>query len=140
MFYNEVFASTRIERLPNETSTQRDWRALCTAAVWYNEHLQQQKRLILLSETFGPQDLDAALGTSDHGIQVYTTKQYLLHYFPDHALLQNLANVLADAVLDDDIDRIRFYKSSRKADNAVQGFSEVLSQDQRVCPAHFPAV
>lgn len=122
MFYNEIFKDTKVLRLPDETSSQRDWRALCQLARWYTDHLN--KKVILLSEL--PHD------DTPSDIISMTTKQYLDTYWKNNALLQNLVQVLADAVLEDlDDGKIKIVSklggSLQSANNtaAVNGYTEV---------------
>ncbi|KAI9485834.1 MAG: DIS3-like exonuclease 1-like protein [Benjaminiella poitrasii] len=130
MFYNELFEETKVARLPDETSLDRDWRALCQLARWYDTHLQHKKKIILLSE-----QQDHHHSTND--VIVMTTKQYLDKYWKDNALLQNLVQVLADVVLEDTIEDGKI-KLSLKSSNglgttnnaAVNGYSEYKPIDE----------
>lgn len=130
MFYNEIFEQTKILRLPNETSTHRDWRALCELARWYTHHLHNKKKIIVLSELEHNED------DTPSDIIFMTTKQYLDTYWKDNALLQNLVQVLADAVLEDlDDGKIRIVSKqsnggsllSSNNTTAVNGYTEVHS-------------
>lgn len=122
VFYNEIFADTRIARLPGETVTKRDWRALCSMANWYSRHLG--KPIVLLSEVFQQSDYDAS--SSPHNlVSVRTMKQYIDQYWPDDSLLQSLVHVLAEAVLEDDLERIKMSSNKNKSEPAVSGYTEV---------------
>ncbi|KAI8975242.1 hypothetical protein BDF20DRAFT_877587 [Mycotypha africana] len=131
LFYNEVFEKTKVLRKPDETSVQRDWRAFCRLAQWYNKHLHHaNKKIILLSEL--PQH-HQEVATTLTDVIVMTTKQYVDFYHKDNQLLQNLVQVLADVSLEDnDEGRIRMHGSahssatSAKGNNAtaVSGYSE----------------
>lgn len=116
LFYNEVFAETRVVRLPGETMAERDWRALCGMARWYQEHLG--KPILLLSEAFKD--------SGDSQVEVLSMKAYLDRYWPSHSLLQNLVHVLAEAVLEEDLERIRIASRGRKSEPAVSGYTEVF--------------
>ena len=122
VFYNEIFADTRIARLPGETVAKRDWRALCSMANWYNRHLG--KPIVLLSEVFHQTDLDPS-SSHDNLVSVRTMKQYIDQYWPDHSLLQSLVQVLAEAVLEDDLERIKMSSNKNKSEPAVSGYTEV---------------
>ncbi|CAO3597052.1 unnamed protein product [Absidia cylindrospora] len=141
LFYNEIFDKTKVARLPDETMAQRDWRSLCVMAHWYQQHVSKQQqqqqhkaaKIILLSEVFGQKDLPADV--SDSGILVYSMQQYLATYFGDYPLLQSLVNVLADVVLEEDMDRIHIASSktsssSSSSSAAVNGYIEYKTMDE----------
>ncbi|KAI8147933.1 hypothetical protein BJV82DRAFT_311773 [Fennellomyces sp. T-0311] len=122
VFYNEVFGETRVPRLAGETAVERDWRALCRMAEWYGNHLG--KPIVLLSEVFGADCQDGL-------VCVRTMKQYIDQYWGGHALLQNLAQVLAEAVLEEDQERIRVVSSNgKKSDPAVSGYTEYKPMEE----------
>ncbi|KAI8373200.1 uncharacterized protein BYT42DRAFT_61558 [Radiomyces spectabilis] len=132
VFYNEVFTETQVPRLPGEKAAARDWRALCKMAAWYNKHLGS-KRIILLSEAQTAPDLgpDLASDFDQQQISIYTMQQYIDEYWSDHALLQNLVHVLADVVLEDDLERIRIRVGGNKStETAVSGYTEYKSADE----------
>lgn len=52
-------------------------------------------------------------------------KQYIDQYWPDHSLLQSLVHVLAEAVLEDDLERIKMSSNKNKSEPAVSGYTEV---------------
>ncbi|KAI9270522.1 hypothetical protein BDA99DRAFT_502004 [Phascolomyces articulosus] len=128
VFYNEVFADTRVPRLAGETTSERDWRALCRMADWYGQHLG--KPIVLLSEvhTTPTQRMDQQQENST--VSVRTMKQYIDQYWGDHALLQNLAQVLAEAVLEDDLERIRVSSGGKKLEPAVSGYTEYKPMEE----------
>ncbi|KAI8980354.1 hypothetical protein BDB01DRAFT_797508 [Pilobolus umbonatus] len=95
VFYNELFKETKVLRLPNESSSDRDWRALCQMGQWYHQHLN--KKIILISEVYS-------------GDQVMTMQAYISTYWPDHTLLNNLVKALADVTLEEDDGKIRIGK------------------------------
>ncbi|KAI8334960.1 hypothetical protein BC941DRAFT_430785 [Chlamydoabsidia padenii] len=130
LFYNEIFDQTKVMRLPGESMAQRDWRSLYTMAQWYQQHLssqqKQQTQIILLSEVFGQQDVP-----SDSGIVVYTTQHYLATFFQHHALLQSLVEVLAEVVLEEDLDRIHMSaKGLSSSSTSVNGYTEYKSMNE----------
>ncbi|KAF7730383.1 DIS3 mitotic control [Apophysomyces ossiformis] len=116
IFYNEVFEETKVLRKSGETTAERDWRALCRLAEWYDEHLHQQRRIIMLSETF-------TTGPSER-IRVYTTKQYLDEYWPQHQLLQNLVDVLSDVTIEEHMEWIQMRGKKSLAATPVSGYTE----------------
>jgi DIS3-like exonuclease 1 len=122
MFYNEIFQETKVLRLPDETSHDREWRALCQLAQWYNKHLQYEKKIILLSEIH--------TSTAVDGLIVMNTKHYLDTYWKDSALLQNLVQVLADVVLEDNhedgIIKITSKLNTTTTSNTGSGYTEVV--------------
>jgi DIS3-like exonuclease 1 len=126
MFYNEIFDQTKVMRLPGESMAQRDWRSLYTMAEWYHHHLSavsnnnNTTQIILLSEEFGQQDVPP-----DSGIVVYSMQQYLAIWFKDYALLQSLVQVLAEVVLEEDMDRIHMGGSNATASSSSTGYTEV---------------
>jgi hypothetical protein len=124
MFYNEIFEETKLLRTPNESGFRRDWRALCQLAIWYDTHLKHEKKIILLSEL--PHD------DVPENITVMTMKQYLDTYYEDNKLLQNLVQVLAEVVLEDNEEEQSKIKITSKHngatagnDAAVSGYTEV---------------
>ncbi|CDH51568.1 dis3-like exonuclease 1 [Lichtheimia corymbifera JMRC:FSU:9682] len=128
VFYNEIFADTRIARLPGETVTKRDWRALCSMANWYSRHLG--KPIVLLSEVFHQSDYDASSSSPHNLVSVRTMKQYIDQYWPDHSLLQSLVHVLAEAVLEDDLERIKMSSNKNKSEPAVSGYTEYKAMEE----------
>ncbi|KAI8382404.1 hypothetical protein BD560DRAFT_386501 [Blakeslea trispora] len=124
MFYNEVFQQTKVMRSPLETGAEREWRALCQLAAWYDRHLGQTKKIILLSET----------ESSREGVTVMTMKQYLDTYWKESHLLQSLVQVLAEVVLDDTEDgriRISSKQNGEKGNStAVAGYREYKPLDE----------
>lgn len=126
MFYNEIFEQTKLLRIPNESSFRRDWKALCQLAHWYDTHLKHEKKIILLSES--PHDTT----TTSENVVVMTMKQYLDAYYRDNKLLQNLIQVLADVVLEEneqDQSKIKITSNKHNAANsdaAVSGYTEVF--------------
>lgn len=139
MFYNEIFDQTKVMRLPGESMAQRDWRSLYTMAEWYHHHLSAASnnpttQIILLSEDFGQQDV-----SPDSKVVVYSMQQYLAIWFKDHALLQSLVQVLAEVVLEEDMDRIHMSGSNATASSSSTGYTEVnrnIKQEKtvsRVC-------
>ncbi|SAL95988.1 hypothetical protein [Absidia glauca] len=136
MFYNEIFDQTKVMRLPGESMAQRDWRSLYTMAEWYHHHLSAASnnnnnnnnnttQIILLSEEFGQQDVPP-----DSGIVVYSMQQYLAIWFKDYALLQSLVQVLAEVVLEEDMDRIHMGGSNATASSSSTGYTEYKSMDE----------
>ncbi|KAG2213959.1 hypothetical protein INT47_001229 [Mucor saturninus] len=122
MFYNEICEATKVLREPEESALDRDWRAHCKMARWYDQHLHHQKSIILLSEI--PHE-----NTTD--VTVMTMKQYLDIYFPDNELLQNLVQVLADVVLEDEDDnKIKISTKRGHHDVAVSGYAEYKSMQE----------
>ncbi|KAI7902436.1 DIS3-like exonuclease 1-like protein [Cokeromyces recurvatus] len=125
MFYNEIFKDTKIARMPDETSADRDWRALCQLARWYSAHLHHQKKIILLSEVHHAETND---------VNVMTTKEYLDLYWKDNSLLQNLVHVLADVVLEDNNEdgkiRLSLKLSHGSSTTAVHGYTEYKPIDE----------
>lgn len=127
MFYNEICEATKILREPNESSFKRDWRALCKMALWYDQHLNHEKSIIILSEL-------PHLDDTPKNVVFMTTKQYLEIYFPDNQLLQNLVQVLADVVLEDEEEGNKIKISSKRGagnnDVAVSGYAEYKSMQE----------
>jgi DIS3-like exonuclease 1 len=119
MFYNEICEETKVLRLPDETSQDREWRALCQLTQWYNKHLQYEKQIILLSENRTAEDSE---------VVVMTMKQYLDAYWKDNALLQNLVQVLADVVLEDNLEdgKIKISSKLNASSNSTTGYTEVI--------------
>ncbi|KAI9482525.1 hypothetical protein BDB00DRAFT_857485 [Zychaea mexicana] len=138
VFYNEVFADTRVPRLAGETAAERDWRALCKMADWYSTHLG--KPIVLLSEVFTKTTSRVQKqqhhddDEQENGLLcVRTMKQYIDQYWGDHALFQNLAQVLAEAVLEDDLERIRVSSAAvggKKSEPAVSGYTEYKPMEE----------
>lgn len=122
MFYNEICEATKVLREPNESASLRDARALCKMAEWYDLHLNHEKHIIILSEL------------PHNNPHVMTTKQYLDIYFPDNQLLQNLVQVLADVVIEDEDDNKIKIASKRhggaSGDVAVSGYAEYKSMQE----------
>lgn len=121
MFYNEIFEPTKVLRQPQEPSSKRDWRALCQLANWYDTHLNGEKTIILLSESHTDQDTPA-------NIVRMNTKQYLQIYYPDNAVLQNLVQVLADVVLEEEEFNNKIRLASKHGSgnhDTVSGYTEV---------------
>ncbi|KAI9323091.1 DIS3-like exonuclease 1-like protein [Dichotomocladium elegans] len=125
VFYNDIFVDTRVERIPGESAAERDWRALCRMADWYSRHLGN-KHIVLLSEMF-----TTSATPSDH-VVVMTMGQYIAQHWPDHTLLNSLASALAEAVFEDDLERIRISSSSTNSrqDSAVAGYTEYKSMEE----------
>lgn len=122
MFYNEICEATKVLREPKESAIDRDWRAHCKMARWYDQHLDHQKSIILLSEL--PHE-----NTTD--VTVMTMKQYIDIYFPNNELLQNLVQVLADVVLEDEEDnKIKISTKRGHHDVAVSGYAEYKSMQE----------
>lgn len=123
MFYNEIFENTKVLRKPHEPSSKRDWRALCQLGLWYDNHLNHQKKIILLSEL-----PHSEMDTPTQIIRM-NTKQYLDLYYPHNLLLQNLVHVLADVVLDEEEEysnKIKLTSKHAKGHHdAVSGYTEV---------------
>ncbi|KAG2219093.1 hypothetical protein INT45_005824 [Circinella minor] len=129
VFYNEVFADTRVPRLAGETASERDWRALCRMANWYSHHLG--KPIVLLSEVNSTLNNNNNDDDDNQGlVTVRTMKQYIDQYWGQHTLLQNLAQVLAEAVLEDDLERIRVTSSGKKSEPAVSGYTEYKPMEE----------
>lgn len=119
-----MFADTRVPRLAGETASERDWRALCRMADWYSHHLG--KPIVLLSEVNSTLNVNDSDNDGNKGlVTVRTMKQYIDQYWGQHTLLQNLAQVLAEAVLEDDLERIRVTSGGKKSEPAVSGYTEV---------------
>ncbi|KAG0768707.1 hypothetical protein G6F62_004029 [Rhizopus arrhizus] len=119
VFYNEIFTETKVHRFPQEPSSDRDWRALCELAAWYQRHLS--KKIILLTEQkdkFTPSD----------SIVVMSTKEYIQTYWSQHTLLNDLVQGLADVVLEEDeFGKIKFSSKQRTNEAAVSGYVEYKS-------------
>lgn len=117
VFYNEIFTETKVHRFPQEPSSDRDWRALCELAAWYQRHLS--KKIILLTEQkdkFTPSD----------SIVVMSTKEYIQTYWSQHTLLNDLVQGLEDVVLEEDeFGKIKFSSKQRTNEAAVSGYVEV---------------
>ncbi|KAI7869074.1 hypothetical protein BDF14DRAFT_1880529 [Spinellus fusiger] len=125
IFYNEVFHDTQTPRLPAESASQRDWRALSRLANWYYHHLGEQKQIVILSEQHKQNEVEIP------GVCVYTMKEYLDVYWSESPLLQNLASVLADVVLEDDMERIKISPNRKKGKgSSVTGFTEYKSTEE----------
>ncbi|KAG0164652.1 DIS3 mitotic control [Apophysomyces sp. BC1015] len=101
---------------------ERDWRALCKLAEWYDDHLQHKKRIIVLSEKF--------TAVAGDRICVYTTKQYLDEYWPQHQLLQNLVHVLAEVAVEEHMEWIHVRGKKSSATAAVSGYMEYKSTEE----------
>ncbi|CAO3630679.1 unnamed protein product [Cunninghamella blakesleeana] len=130
LFYNENFEQTSVLRRPGESIHQFHWRNLYTMADWYHVHCDlpkhQQKKFILLSESFTQSDLPDHLLTN---IQVLSIHQYLDLYYPDHSLLHSLAQVLSEVTLEDDMDRIKMGSKSNTS-STINGYTEYKSMDE----------
>ncbi|GAA5797114.1 hypothetical protein HPULCUR_002493 [Helicostylum pulchrum] len=127
MFYNEIFEPTKVLRQPQEPSYKRDWRALCQLANWYDTHLNGEKTIILLSESHHT-DLDTPAN-----IVRMNTKQYLQIYYPDNLLLQNLVQVLADVVLEEEEFNNKIRLASKHGSgnhDTVSGYTEYKSIEE----------
>ncbi len=123
MFYNEIFKETKVIRKPNELATERDWRAICQLSTWYIHHLNKNnKKIIILSEL---------QHSKDDTIQVMTMKEYIDTFHRDNILLQNLVQVLADVILEDNEDENKIKIASKNGilqkDTAVSGYTEVYN-------------
>ncbi|CAO3694537.1 unnamed protein product [Rhizopus stolonifer] len=120
VFYNEIFKGTKVHRLPNEISTDRDWRALCELARWYKSHLNHTKEIILLTE----QVKDPV----EDGIKVMSTKEYIETYWTRHRLLNDLVQGLADVVLEEEeFGKIKFSSKQSADETALSGYAEYKS-------------
>lgn len=118
VFYNEIFKGTKVHRLPNEISTDRDWRALCELARWYKSHLNHTKEIILLTEQ--------ARDSVEDGIKVMSTKEYIETYWTRHRLLNDLVQGLADVVLEEEeFGKIKFSSKQSADETALSGYAEV---------------
>ncbi|CAO3676226.1 unnamed protein product [Rhizopus microsporus] len=120
VFYNEIFEETKIHRLPHEPSSDRDWRALCVLAEWYQTHLNGSKKIIILTEQ--QQDM-TCLSTN---VDVMSTKEYIQRYWSHHVLLNDLIQGLADVVLleEDEFGKIKFSNKHGSNEAAVSGYTE----------------
>ncbi|CAM0139513.1 unnamed protein product [Umbelopsis sp. WA50703] len=121
VFYNEIFAETSVSRLPGETSVQREERALLKLGVWYHQHTG--KRIILLSEQYSP--------STSSGVDIYNVEQYISEFWPHHATLENLREVLKEVELEEDLDAIKLFSSAdRNKSRPVAGYTEYKSSEE----------
>ncbi|RUS18764.1 hypothetical protein BC937DRAFT_88378 [Endogone sp. FLAS-F59071] len=130
-FYNEIFSETHVARLPGEGPKHRDWRALCRMAEWYWNHLNGSIKIIVLSEQFTQSDL---LTEPTDNVLVCSVKQYLDQFWPGHTVLHDLMASLEDAVMEEDLERIRVIgkigELARKNGTAELGYKEYSTIDE----------
>jgi hypothetical protein len=110
-----------VSRLPGETSVQREERALLKLGVWYHQHTG--KRIILLSEQYSP--------STSSGVDIYNVEQYISEFWPHHATLENLREVLKEVELEEDLDAIKLFSSAdRNKSRPVAGYTEYKSSEE----------
>lgn len=98
LYCNEHSKDTYVERIQNETTKQRNIRAIATVAEWYRTHLQYKVPIILLTMNEEESDLLSSIG---EGVIVMTIEQYINDktYFKEvNTDMKNLYTSLTDAI------------------------------------------
>lgn len=96
VFVNEHHCETYVEREPGESINDRNDRALRRVAAWYEEHLDNNVRVVLLSEDKRNRELAA-----DDGLVTCSIEQYIQSLESSAALLDKLSK--KDAVVESSV-------------------------------------